>query len=112
MRADEVRAAEAVARAALYSGEPGADDPMTLARGVRRIAHLQRTDPDGAWVAEADGALVGMALALVREGIWGLSLFGVLAEHRDRGVGRALLDAAFEAGGADARGHLILSSES
>jgi len=112
MRADEVRAAEAVARAALYAGEPGADDPVTLARGVRRIAHLQRTDPDGAWVAEADGALVGMALALVREGIWGLSLFGVLAEHRDRGVGRALLEAAFEAGGADARGHLILSSES
>jgi GNAT superfamily N-acetyltransferase len=113
MAAEEVPAAEAVARAALYDGEPGADDPVTVARGLRRIAHLQRTDPGGAWVAEAaDGALVGMALALVREGIWGLSLFGVDAEHRNRGVGRALLDAAFTTHGAHARGHLILSSES
>jgi GNAT superfamily N-acetyltransferase len=108
----DVPAAEAVARAALYDGAPGADDPVTIARGVRRIGHLQRTDPGGAWVAEvAGGALVGMALALVREGIWGLSLFGVAAEHRSRGVGRALLEAAF-GHGAEARGHLILSSES
>jgi GNAT superfamily N-acetyltransferase len=113
MTAADVPAAEAVARTALYDGEPAFDDPLTIARGVRRIAHLQRTDPDGAWVAEArDGALVGMALALVREGIWGLSLFGVLPEHRSRGVGRALLDAAFTTHGAHARGHLILSSES
>jgi GNAT superfamily N-acetyltransferase len=113
MAAADVPAAEAVARAALYDGAPGVDDPVTIARGLRRIAHLQRTDPGGAWVAEAPGgALVGMALALVREGIWGLSLFGVAAEHRNRGVGRALLDAAFTTHGADARGHLILSSES
>src|SRR3954471_8346418 len=112
MTAGDVPAAEAVARAALYDGEPGANDPVTVARGLRRIGHLQGTDPGGAWVAEADaGALVGMALALVREGIWGLSLFGVLAEHRSRGIGRALLAAAF-AHGADARGHLVLSSES
>src|SRR4051812_31874484 len=113
MAAADVPGAEAVARAALYDGEPGADDPVTVARGLRRIAHLQRTDPAGAWVAEAaGGALVGMALALVREGIWGLSLFGVAAEHRNRGVGRALLDAAYTTHGADARGPLILSSES
>jgi GNAT superfamily N-acetyltransferase len=112
MTAGDVPAAEAVARAALYDGAPGADDPVTVARGLRRVGHLQATDPGGAWVAEADdGALVGMALALVREGIWGLSLFGVLAAHRSRGIGRALLAAAF-AHGARARGHLILSSES
>jgi GNAT superfamily N-acetyltransferase len=113
MTAADVPAAEAVARAALYDGEPGVDDPVTIARGRRRIGHLQQTDPGGAWVAQAqDGALLGMALALVREGIWGLSLFGVAAEHRSRGIGRALLDAAFTTNGADARGHLILSSES
>src|SRR4051795_1889201 len=113
MAAADVPAAEAVARAALYDGAPGVDDPLTIARGLRRIGHLQQTEPDGAGVAEApDGALVGMALALVREGIWGLSLFGVAAEHRSRGIGRALLDAAYTTHGADARGHLILSSES
>ena len=48
-----------------------------VARGVRRVAHLQRTDPGGAWVADAEGEIVGIALALVREGIWGLSLFAV-----------------------------------
>jgi GNAT superfamily N-acetyltransferase len=113
MGADDVPAAEAVARAALFDGEPGFEDPVTVARGVRRIGHLQRTDPGGAWVAERDGGeIVGMALALVREGIWGLSLLGVADEHRSRGIGRALLDAAFTTTGADARGHLILSSES
>jgi GNAT superfamily N-acetyltransferase len=113
MTAADVPAAEAVARAALWGGEPGVEDPVTSARGRRRIGHLQQTDPDGAWVAEAaDGALVGMVLALVREGIWGLSLFGVAAEHRSRGIGRALLEAAYTTHGADARGHLILSSES
>src|SRR3954467_1035899 len=112
MAAADVPGADAAGRAALYDREPGVPDPLALARGLRRIGHLQRTDPAGAWVAEAaDGALVGMALALVREGIWGLSLFGVAAEHRSRGIGRALLDAAFTPHGADARGPLILSSE-
>jgi GNAT superfamily N-acetyltransferase len=112
MAAADVPAAEAVARAALYDGEPGADDPVTVGRGLRRIAHLQRTDPGGAWVADAEGEIVGIALALVREGIWGLSLFGVAAAHRNRGIGRGLLEAAFETNGAGARGHLVLSSES
>src|SRR3954471_15124400 len=113
MTAADVPAADAVARAAIYDGEPGVDDPVTIARAQRRIAHLQSTDPGGAWVAEAaDGALVGMALALARVGLLGPSLFRVAAEHRSRGIGRALLDAAFTTHGAQARGHLILSSES
>ena len=35
-----------------------------------------------------------MALALVREGIWGLSLFAVARVHQGRGIGRELLEAA------------------
>jgi hypothetical protein len=51
-----------------------------------------------------------MALALVREGIWGLSLFAVERQRQGVGIGRALLDAAMtHAGGA--RGAIILSSE-
>ncbi|MEA2384452.1 MAG: hypothetical protein QOH72_4423 [Solirubrobacteraceae bacterium] len=110
MRPDDVAAAEAVARVALFRGDAPESDPPVIERGRRRVAHLRRTDPAGAWVAEADGEIVGLSLALVREGIWGLSLFAVADEHRGRGVGRELLEACF-GHGADARGHLILSTE-
>jgi len=110
MRAADVAAAEAVARRALFRGDAPETDAVVAARGVRRVAHLLGTDPGGAWVAAAGEEIVGMALGLVREGIWGLSLFAVADEHRDRGVGRELLEACF-GHGADARGHIILSSE-
>jgi GNAT superfamily N-acetyltransferase len=106
----DVAAAEAVARSVLFSGA-NPDDPAVIARGGRRVAHLQRTDPGGAWVADADGEVVGVALALIREGLWGFSLFAVAAGHQGRGVGRRLLEAAFDYG-RDARGHIILSTES
>jgi GNAT superfamily N-acetyltransferase len=110
MRPEDVASANAVARGVLGAGRPP-EDAAALRRAERRVAHLQRTDPGGAWVAELDGELVGIALALVREGIWGLSLFGVATAHQSRGIGRELLEAAF-GHGADARGHLILSTES
>jgi GNAT superfamily N-acetyltransferase len=108
-----VAAADAVARGALNALDAGAgpDDPAAAERGRRRIAHLQRTDPGGAWVAEHEDEVAGVALALVREGVWGLSLFAVAPALQGRGVGRRLLEAAFDHG-RDARGHLILSTES
>jgi GNAT superfamily N-acetyltransferase len=110
MTPEDVAAADDVARAALFTGDPP-DDPEPMIRRARaRIAHLQRTDPGGAWVAEADGEVVGLALALVREGIWGLSLFAVDPRHQGRGVGRRLLEASFGRA-ADARGHIVLSTE-
>jgi GNAT superfamily N-acetyltransferase len=63
-------------------------------RGPARIAHLQRTDPGSAWAAERDGELVGLALALVREGMWFLSLLMIQPGHQGEGIGRQLLDAA------------------
>jgi len=63
-------------------------------RGTARIAHLQRTDPDGAWVAEHDGEPAGLALALVRDGMWFLSLLVVKPGLQGKGIGRALLDAS------------------
>ena len=110
MRPADVAAAEAVARRALFRGDAPETDAVVAARGVRRVAHLLGTDPGGAWVAAAGEEIVGMALGLVREGIWGLSLFAVADEHRDRGIGRELLEACF-GHGADARGHIVLSSE-
>jgi GNAT superfamily N-acetyltransferase len=111
MRDGDVAAADAVARAVLFHPDPGEDEQARLRRSLSRIRHLGETDPGGAWVAERDGEVVGVAQAILREGIWGLSLFAVVEEHQGRGVGRALLEAAYAYGDGTARGHIILSSE-
>ena len=91
-------------------GEPGYDPtPREVEWGIYRVGHLIRTDPGGSWVAEADGAVVGAALGLVREGVWGLSLLIVDPAHQEVGLGRALLDAALDHG-RDCRGWIILAS--
>jgi predicted N-acetyltransferase YhbS len=53
-----------------------------------------RTDPGSSWVAEDEGAVVGCALALVRDGMWFLSLLMVDPSQQGKGVGRQLLDAS------------------
>jgi GNAT superfamily N-acetyltransferase len=109
---DDVPAADAVARDVLFSLLPGVHEAERRRRSHARIAHLIDTDPGGSWVAErADGRVAGVGLALIREGIWGFSLFAVAEDVQGRGVGRRLLEACFGYGDG-ARGHLILSSES
>jgi GNAT superfamily N-acetyltransferase len=78
-------------------GEPAhelTDD--VRARLTARIAHLQRTDPEGAWVAELDGEPAGCCLALVRDGMWFLSLLIVKPGFQGKGIGRQLLDLALQ----------------
>lgn len=86
------------------------DDPGDPRPGLLRIRHLATSDPAGAWVAEEDGAVVGAALALVREGLWGLSLLVVDPALQSRGVGSELLRRSVDYGDG-ARGGIILSSE-
>ena len=74
-----------------------------------RFRHLVRTDPGGAWVAEDEHGIAGCALALRREGIWGLSLLVVRPDLQSAGLGSALLRRANEYA-AGARGRIILSS--
>ena len=74
-----------------------------------RLRHLLRTDPGGAWVAEEDGEVAGAALALVRDGLWGLSLLVVRPGSQSAGLGRELLGRAY-AYGAGAAGHVVLAS--
>lgn len=116
MRDGDVIAADEVSYAAfreLWPAEqrPGAEiDPSLEARGRGRIAHLLATDPGGAWVAEdAEGAVVGAALAIIREDLWGLSMLAVARRLQGRGVGVRLLESA-HGYGAGCSARLILSS--
>jgi len=65
-----------------------------VVRSRDRMQHLLATDPDGAWVAEVDGVVAGIALSLVREGMWFLSSLMVDTSYQGRSVGRDLLQAA------------------
>jgi predicted N-acetyltransferase YhbS len=95
---DDVAASREVTRAAIkgLGEEVPENTPENIARGRERIAHLMRTDPEGAWVAERDGEVIGCALALVREGMWFLSLLMVDPAHQGQGLGRQLLDATLQ----------------
>jgi GNAT superfamily N-acetyltransferase len=91
--------------------KPTSDEERALAAQRRnlRTGHLQATDPEGCWVAELDGDVVGVALALVREDVWGLSLFGVAPGLQGQGIGGPLLAASLRYA-EGRRGAIILSS--
>lgn len=65
-----------------------------VAARKERYLHFLRHDPGGAWVAMDGDRIAGVALALVREGIWVLSLFAVDELYRNQGVGKELLGRA------------------
>jgi GNAT superfamily N-acetyltransferase len=71
-------------------------NPQSAGLFERRIAHLLATDPGGAFVAERDGAVVGISQAFVRDGFWVLSLLGVATDCQEHGIGRELLGAALD----------------
>ena len=103
MRTDDVDAVERLTAEAFLDLEvrtqpadwptPQRRAPERSALWRRRMHHLLRHDGSGCWVAE-DGDLVGVSASLKREGIWGLSTFGVRPEAQGRGVGTAVLEAA------------------
>jgi GNAT superfamily N-acetyltransferase len=71
-----------------------ASDPAAAQRWRTRVAHPLETDPDGGFIAELGGEVVGVAQAIERERLWCLSLLAVHPRGQSAGVGRALMERA------------------
>jgi GNAT superfamily N-acetyltransferase len=94
----------------MYPLDLGAEEEeLRAADAVMRMEHLLATDPGGCWIAEARGEVVGAALAIRRDDLWGLSLFVMLPAYQGLGAGTRLYEPAL-AYGEDLPGGLILSS--
>ena len=84
-------------------------DAESDARFDHRMRHLLQHDASGAWVSHDGDCVTGLAVALVREGLWVLSMLAVDPSAQGRGVARAVLERALAYGNADGPG-LILAS--
>lgn len=78
---------------------------------VRRTRQALVTDPEGCWVAEVDGVVVGGAISRVRELMWILASFAVEPEHQGQGIGLQLLAAAMHHGRGSLRGIFSASAD-
>ena len=115
MKPEDAEAVYHTASAALFESPEEREKlrrrtPEEVEKRKARYGHFLRHDPDGAWVAEDDGRVSGVAISLVRERVWVLSLFAVAADHRNTGVGRDLLERVL-AYGDGCEGAMIASSQ-
>jgi GNAT superfamily N-acetyltransferase len=90
-------------------GEEPEPRPRDLEHARLRHRVFATHDPEGAWVAEDERGLAGCALAVKREGVWGLSLLVVRPDAQSTGVGSELLRRAHDYA-HDAHGRIILAS--
>ena len=108
MLADDVPAV-AELTAAAFSREIA--DEVDARRWRERNAYPLTTDPDGAFVAELDGRIVGVAQAIVRERLWVLSRLAVAPDIQSAGAGRDLFDRALEYGRTTDAGLIVSSND-
>jgi ribosomal protein S18 acetylase RimI-like enzyme len=96
-RADELqRAQELVVRSINDLTERHGFGPMATFRPPNFQLFSLKDDPDGLWVAEADGEIVGFALSWVCGDLWFLAELFVAPGYQGRGVGNELLARTFE----------------
>jgi hypothetical protein len=69
------------------------------------------TDPEGAFVAESDGRIIGLAQAIKRERLWCLSTLAVAPDVQSGGVGRRLLERALGYGAGTSDGLIVSSAD-
>jgi GNAT superfamily N-acetyltransferase len=85
--------------------------PELTERAQRRMHYLRDTDPEGSWVADSGGKVVGLAEAQRRGDIWVLAILGVVPGYQDLGVGRALLERALSYGSPTSPGAIFSSPD-
>lgn len=78
---------------------------------MKRTRHCLLTDPEGCWVAEVDGEIVGGAISRVRELMWILASFAVKPDQQGHGIGLQLLAAAMHHGRGCLRGMFAASAD-
>lgn len=108
LHAGDLPAAAGVSAAAF---ELDLSPPEVAEHWHERVAHAWRTDPDGGFVAERDGRLVGVAQAIQRERLWCLALLTVQPGAQSAGAGRALLQRALAYGDGSGPGLVVSSSD-
>ena len=96
-RADELARAEAlVARSINDLTERHGFGPIAALRPPDFQLFSLKDDPDGLWVAEDDGEIVGFALSWVCGSLWFLAELFVAPGQQGRGIGKELLTRTFE----------------
>jgi ribosomal protein S18 acetylase RimI-like enzyme len=80
--------------------EPQPRSPEAAAQWIERMSHFLDVDPDGCWVADDGGEIVGFAISQNRDNLWFLATYGVRTDWQGLGIGRGLLDKALAHGGA------------
>jgi len=115
MTAHDVQVTAYIRKAALegLAREQGRDRAAWLPSLAPHFGHILSTDPDGSWLAEVDGLVVGYAQAIIRGDIWFLCQLFVQPEVHAKGVGQELLRRAMAYGeGRGARVYSVVSSTS
>lgn len=87
------------------------DDERAAGRWRQRVRHLLVTDPDGAFMAERDGQVIGVAQAMLRERLWCLSLLAVAQSAQGSGAGGALLERTLHYARAADAGLIVSSND-
>jgi len=85
--------------------------PVDVGRLQNRIRHLRGIDPEGSWVAEEDGAIVGLSQSLVRDGYWVLSLLATAPDFQGHGIGRELIERSLAIADRDGPGTIQASRD-
>ena len=91
--------------------DPEPRPPARNGHWIKRTRHTLATDPEGCWVAEVDGDVVGGAISRVRELMWILASFAVRPEHQGQGIGTQLMAAAMHHGRGCLRGMFAASAD-